>query len=330
MRIAVLGAGAWGTAIAVAICDNHDVTLWSRDAGHCDDMRNARENRRYLKGVPFPAALKVTSDLRAASEAAELLIVAVPTAGFRATLEQLRPLGDGISVVWLCKGFEAGSRQLPHQVIAQVLPQVRRSAALSGPSFADEVGRGLPAAVVLASFDSEFAAFAAQTIHTGRLRIYSSDDLLGVEVGGAVKNVIAIAAGVCDGLQLGNSARAAVITRGLAEVTRLGLRLGGRIETFMGLSGVGDLALTCTSDLSRNRRVGLALAAGADLADALSRLGHVAEGVNTAREVWRLAQQLDVDMPITQAITRVLDGAVSPLEAVDELLQRDPKPERAG
>jgi glycerol-3-phosphate dehydrogenase (NAD(P)+) len=232
--------------------------------------------------------------------------------------------------VWLCNGFEAGSTRLPHQVLAEVLPNMRRTAVLSGPSFADEVARGLPAAVTLASIDADFATFAAQSLHTRRLRIYSSDDLVGVEIGGAVKNVIAIAAGVCDGLKLGNSARAALITSGLAEITRLGVRLGGRIETFIGLSGVGDLSLTCTSDLSRNRRVGLALASGAKLDDVLSGLGHVAEGVNTAREVWRLAQQLQVEMPITEAITRVLDGELSPLEAVEALLQREPKAERVG
>ena len=260
MKIAVLGAGAWGTAIAIAITDGHEVLLWSRDAKHCAEMRGDRENRRYLEGALFPSTLRVVDQLQVAADGADLTVLAVPTAGLRTTLEQLRPIADRLSLVWLCKGFEAGSMLLPHEVVADVLPDNRRTAALSGPSFADEVARGLPAAVTLASFDSAFAAYAAQSLHTGRLRIYSSDDLPGVEIGGAVKNVIAIAAGVCDGLKLGNSARAALITRGLAEVTRLGLRLGGRIEPFMGRSGGGDLALTCTSDLSRNRRVGLAIA----------------------------------------------------------------------
>jgi glycerol-3-phosphate dehydrogenase (NAD(P)+) len=316
--------------MAIALSENHEVSLWSRDAAHREALRADRQNRRYLEGAGFPAGLRISDSLPDSLAGAQFAVLAVPTAGLRTTLEQLRPLAQRPALVWLCKGFEAGSMRLPHQVLADVLSDTRRTAVLSGPSFADEVARGLPAAVTLASSDNDFAAYAAQSLHTGRLRIYSSDDLVGVEIGGAVKNVIAIAAGVCDGLNLGNSARAALITRGLAEITRLGVRLGGRIETFMGLSGVGDLSLTCTSDLSRNRRVGLALASGARLNDILSNLGHVAEGVNTAREVWRLAQQLKVDMPITEAITRVLDGGLSPLAAVEALLQREPKAERAG
>jgi len=212
-------------------------------------------------------------------------------------------------------------------VVGEELGERFRFGALSGPSFADEVARGLPAAVTLASGDAEFASAAARELHTGRLRVYSSDDLVGVETGGAVKNVIAIAAGICDGLKLGSSARAALITRGLAETTRLGMRLGGRLETFMGLAGAGDLILTATSDLSRNRRVGLGLASGRRLPDILGDLGHVAEGVFSAREVHRLAQELDVDMPITRAVCRVLDGNATARDAVEELLQREPKPE---
>ncbi len=330
MKIAVLGAGAWGTAVAIAATERHQTVLWSRDPAHYDALARERENRRYLPGITLPPGLAISRHFADALAGAELAILAVPTAGLRAALGQLAQQAGGLGIIWLCKGFESGSMLLPHQVFGQVLAGHPRGAVLSGPSFADEVARGLPAAVTLASFDAAFAAEAAQVLHNRRLRIYSSDDVAGVEIGGAVKNVIAIAAGVCDGLKLGNSARAALITRGLAEITRLGLRMGGRLETFMGLSGVGDLSLTCTSDLSRNRRVGLSLAAGTALNDTLAGLGHVAEGVNTAKEVWRLAQQLGVDMPITHAITRVLAGEWSPREAVDELLQREPKPERVG
>jgi glycerol-3-phosphate dehydrogenase (NAD(P)+) len=233
-------------------------------------------------------------------------------------------------VIWGCKGFESGTNRLPHEIAAATLPKAMRYGVLSGPSFADEVARGLPTAVTLAASDGAFGSDAAHALHTGRLRIYSSEDLVGVEIGGAVKNVIAIAAGICDGLKLGYSARAALVTRGLAEITRLGLRLGGRLETFMGLSGIGDLALTCTSDLSRNRRVGLALAGGKALAEALASLGHVAEGVRTASEVLRVADERGVDMPITRAVNRVLTGQVPPAHAVQELLQREPKSEQIG
>jgi glycerol-3-phosphate dehydrogenase (NAD(P)+) len=327
MKLAILGAGAWGTALGIALSRRHQTSLWGRDPTQCERLEAERTNARYLPGVAIPDTVRITADAGEALDGCDMAIVAVPTAALRATLRRIAGLRRRVGVVWLCKGFEAGSAKFPHQVAGEELPDGQRYAALSGPSFAEEVARELPAAVTIASHDSEFAAHAARALHTGRLRVYSSDDLAGVETGGAVKNVIAIAAGVCDGLKLGASARAALITRGLAEMTRLGVELGGRIETFMGLAGAGDLVLTATSDLSRNRRVGLGLAGGRRLADILAELGHVAEGVYTAREVQRLAGESGVDMPITHAVCRVLNGTTSARGAVEELLQREPKTE---
>ncbi|OGA49826.1 MAG: glycerol-3-phosphate dehydrogenase [Betaproteobacteria bacterium RIFCSPLOWO2_12_FULL_62_58] len=327
MKIAVLGAGAWGTAISITLAQRHDVTLWARDAGQCASMRSARSNQRYLPGFTLPANLVLETDIAAAVAGCELALVAVTTNGLRATFERLREARCAAPVVWLCKGFEKERAKLPHQVCAEELGAGVRCGALSGPSFAEEVARGLPTAVTLASSDPEFARTAARDLHSATLRVYCTDDVIGVEVAGAVKNVMAIAAGICDGLDLGLNARAALITRGLAEMTRLGVRLGGRIETFMGLAGAGDLILTCTGDLSRNRRVGLRLAQGVPLADILAELGHVAEGVYSAREVARLARELAVDMPITVAVCRVLDDPTAAGAVVKELLQREPKAE---
>lgn len=329
MKIAVVGAGAWGTAFGLTLVDRHAVTLWTWQRAHCEAMRAARENREFLEGHALPASIGIEHDLARALEAAELAIVATPVAALRATLESMARVAP-VPVVWLCKGFETGTARFPHQVADETLPPSIPRAALSGPSFADEVARGLPAAITLASPDASFAERAARALHGPRLRIYSSDDLVGVEVGGAVKNVMAIAAGVSDGLGLGLSARAALITRGLAEMTRLGVRLGGRTETFLGLSGAGDLILTCTGDLSRNRRVGLALAAGTPLPKVLTDLGHVAEGVPTAREVRALAQRHAVEMPVTEAVCRLLDGEITAAQAAEVLLRRDPGAEHRG
>ena len=330
MKLAVLGAGAWGTALAVTLSARHQVTLWARDPLRCAQMQAERTNQRYLPGITLPAALQVTSDQTAALAGAEVAILGVTVAGLRATLREVAAAGQATPVIWLCKGFEAGSSKLPHQVAAEELLHEVPRGVLSGPSFALEVARGVPAAVTLAAPDASFAARMARELHSLRLRIYSSDDVTGVEVGAAVKNVIAIASGISDGLGFGESARAALVTRGLAEMTRLGLRLGGRPETFMGLSGVGDLILTCTGSLSRNRQVGLRLAAGQDLTTILGELGHVAEGVHSAREVMKLAQTVSSEMPIVSAVCSVLYEALSPLAAVDQLLSRDPKPEYRG
>ncbi len=324
MQIAVLGAGAWGTAIAIHLAQRHDVILWARDAALAEAMRASRMNARYLPGEPLPAALTTTADLSAALSA-RLALVAVPTAAFRETLRRVHETGWRGGIVWLCKGFEPHTGKLPHQVCEEARDKSLPAGVLSGPSFAQEVARGQPTAVTLAAADVAFAAETARVLHGGSLRVYCGDDVPGVEIAGALKNVMAIAAGISDGLELGHNARAALITRGLAEIMRLGIRMGGRAETFMGLAGLGDLILTCTGDLSRNRRVGLRLGAGDALETILADLGHVAEGVNTAREVARLAAGLGVDMPITRAVCRVLDHPGAGRTVVQELLQREPK-----
>jgi glycerol-3-phosphate dehydrogenase (NAD(P)+) len=328
MNIAVLGAGAWGTAMAISLAPRHSVSLWTRDHAHGARMRNARVNEKYLPGHTLPRTVEVTDDLHAALAHAELTLAAVPTGALRETLQRLNSTSPAMPVVWLCKGFEPAHAKLPHAVGSEVLSAAHATAVLSGPSFAEEVARGLPTAVTLASRDSEFAQQAARALHSQAFRVYSSDDVIGVEVAGAVKNVMAIAAGICDGLGYGHNARAALITRGLAEITRLGVALGGRAQTFMGLAGAGDLILTCTGDLSRNRRVGLKLARGEALASILNELGHVAEGVNTARELHVLASRIGVEMPITQAVCRVLADPAQARAAADDLLQREPKAER--
>jgi glycerol-3-phosphate dehydrogenase (NAD(P)+) len=320
-RVAVLGAGAWGTAIAAVLSSRLEVTLWARDPAQAGRLAGTRRNERYLPGIELPDALGVTADLSKATKDVSLVLSATPVAGLR---EMAQKLPADAPLVWLCKGFEEGTGLLPHQLVTQ-----ERSGALSGPSFADEVARGLPCALTLASRDEGFAREAAALLHGGRLRVYYSADLVGVEIGGAVKNVMAIAAGISDGLGLGQNARAALITRGLAEIARLGAVLGGKPETFFGLAGAGDLILTCTGDLSRNRRVGLELAKGLPLKGILADLGHVAEGVRSAKEVLRLARSKGVEMPVSEAVSAVLDGRLAPGAAVERLLSRDPKQERS-
>ena len=335
-KITVLGAGAWGTAVAIALASRHDVLLWGRNRQQMAEMDAARDNLAYLKGFPLPGNLQVSADFDAAlahvieapADNLPLLILACPVAGLRPLLEQLR--GRAIpNVVWLCKGFEAGSGLLPHQVVAQVLGDSVPGAALSGPSFAQEVARSLPCALTVASASRELRERVVAAAHGDNLRVYSCDDLIGVEVGGAVKNVMAIATGTADGLGLGLNARAALITRGLAEITRLGVALGAQPGTFMGLSGMGDLILTCTGDLSRNRRVGLALAQGKALDTIVAELGHVAEGVPCSKAVRELARRMEVDMPITEAVAGVLFDGVDAAQMAARLLARDPRIEVA-
>ena len=326
MNITILGAGAWGTALGIAFSERHAVTLWARDPAQRAELARDRCSR-YLREVSLPAGVAVADDALAAIGAADLVLVATPTAGLRGALELVRDAGKRLPVVWACKGFEQASARLPHQVVAEVLAADAPCGALSGPSFALEVARGLPTALTLAAADAGLAQTLARELHQRRLRVYFSDDVAGVEVGGAVKNVMAIATGIADGLGLGQNARAALITRGLAEVMRLGVALGGRPETFMGLAGAGDLILTCTGDLSRNRRVGLALGRGERLEAILAQLGHVAEGVYTAREVDRLARERAVDMPITREVCAVLFEGRAPADAVEQLLGRDPRAE---
>lgn len=342
MNIAVLGAGAWGTALAISLAGRHDVTLWARDAAQVAAMRETRRNRRYLPDIALPDSLVLSDDLQVVLGNSQLIIVAVPVSGLRATLQQIAayvphpnppPEGEGANVksniktpgvIWLCKGFETETSLLPHQIVNEILPATFPRGALTGPSFAQEVARGLPTALTLASNDGVFAQQAAKALHHSRLRIYSSTDVVGVEIGGAIKNVLAIAAGICDGMRMGLNARAALLTRGLAEMTRLGLLMGGKAETLGGLSGVGDLILTCTGDLSRNRQVGMLLARHQSLPNILKELGHVAEGVYTAREVQSVARQYQADMPICQAVYRVLYEDLDADKAVEMLLSREP------
>ena len=327
MRISVLGAGAWGTALALRLAAHTPVILWTRSTEHAEDMVRQRENRRYLPGHVLPIGLSVSSDLGVACAGAELLVAAVPSNAFRSLASALAGASITTPIIWLCKGLETGSRKLPHAVLAEAWPDHPPAGVLSGPSFAQEVARGLPAALTIASADAEFARRVARELHDPKLRLYASTDVIGVELGGAVKNVIAIAAGISDGLGFGLNARAALVTRGLAELTRLGLKMGGRPETCMGLSGMGDLILTCTGDLSRNRQLGLRLAAGENLTDALRELGHVAEGATTALEVAELARENAIDMPITEAVALILKQEMPAREVVAALLARDLKDE---
>jgi glycerol-3-phosphate dehydrogenase (NAD(P)+) len=335
-KITVLGAGAWGTAVAIALASRHDVVMWGRNADAMAATDQARENREYLPGFALPPALRVTGDfneavghvLNAGPDEAPLLIAACPVAGLRPLMAQLKAYAIP-NVVWLCKGFEYGTGLLPHQVVREVLGDQVPAAALSGPSFAQEAARGLPCALTVASLSAELRERVVAAVHGGGIRVYACDDMVGVEVGGAVKNILAIATGAADGLGLGLNARAALITRGLAEITRLGTALGAKPATFMGLTGIGDLILTCTGDLSRNRRVGLALAQGKALDTIIAELGHVAEGVPCAKAVRELAAKLGVDMPITNAVAGVLFDGVDAKAMAAQLIARDPRNELA-
>ncbi|MDO9260121.1 MAG: NAD(P)H-dependent glycerol-3-phosphate dehydrogenase [Polaromonas sp.] len=347
MRIAVIGAGAWGTALAISAANaggtsaRHQVTLWARDAAQLAAMQAQRINTRYLPGIALPDALLLAGGSDASLDAVlaqqDLIVIATPIAALRGMLQRMQQVR--VPVAWLCKGFEAPLPALPatpsslqpfgllaHEIRAQIATNLR-AGALSGPSFAQEVARGQPTALVAASEHAEVRDALVAAFHSPTLRIYANDDIVGVEVGGAVKNVLAIATGLCDGLNLGLNARAALITRGLAEMTRLALALGARAETFTGLSGLGDLVLTATGDLSRNRKVGLLLAQGQSLQQAVASLGHVAEGVYCARTVVQRAQGLGVEMPISEGVVALLDGLVKPAEAVAALMGRDPAAE---
>lgn len=323
MRIAILGAGAWGSALAIALSRHHEVVLWGRDAALIDELRGTRENLRYLPGQRLPDPVRVTPVIDEALRAAELILICTPLAALRETVARLRGAAANVPVVWGCKGLD-GSGRLAHEIVATELGSERPAGVLSGPSFAAEVAAGLPTALTLACGDLAAARRLSAGLTDRRLRLYAGEDVIGVEVAGALKNVLAIAAGISDGLAFGLNARAALITRGLAEIARLGLALGGRRETFMGLAGMGDVILTCTGDLSRNRRVGLALGRGEPLADALAGLGHVAEGVPTAAAVRALAQRFAIDMPICAAVAAVLFEGLAPGAAVERLLRRDP------
>ena len=337
MKIIVLGAGAWGTALAISAArhpQSHVVTLWARDLAQAQALQQQRQNSRYLAGAVFPDGLRISSSPLAALtgelQGHDLIVLGAPMAGLRSLLTYLKD--SRVPVAWLCKGFEAAQGDahglLGHEVQAAVAPGLH-AGVLSGPSFAQEVAQGKPTALVASSAHAPVRDALVQAFHGNTLRVYANDDVVGVEVGGAVKNVLAIATGLCDGLQLGLNARAALITRGLAEITRLGMALGARADTFMGLSGLGDLVLTATGDLSRNRRVGLALAQGKTLQEAVHELGHVAEGVYCARTVVQRAQGLGLAMPIAQCVLDLLDGRMQPAQAVAALMGRDPADEAA-
>jgi glycerol-3-phosphate dehydrogenase (NAD(P)+) len=328
VNVAVLGAGAWGTAFAAALSTRHSVMLYGRSSQQCARIRRERQNVKYLPALTLPETLQVSDKLNAALDhsADGLTVIAAPTDALRSVVREISAIGSNAPLVWLCKGFEQSSEQLPHQIAREELGDRPDAGPLSGPSFASEVARGLPTALTVAG-TSEFCGLVTNALHGGALRIYSTDDVMGVEVGGAVKNVMAIATGISDALELGLNARAALVTRGLAEITRFGVALGARAETFTGLTGIGDLILTATGDLSRNRQVGLALGRGATMRAAIADLGHVAEGVRSAHAVLALARQFDVDMPITEAVCAVLDGALTPSEALHALLAREPKVE---
>ena len=335
MKITVLGAGAWGSGLAVAASrmPHHIVTLWARDARQQRAMQSERQNPRYLPGVALPEALRISqlqgNYLRTHLSTQDLVVIGTPMAGLREALAMVSDIKA--PVAWLCKGFEAASANtghglLGHEIQMQIAPGLQ-TGVLSGPSFAMEVALGQPTALVAASVHASVRSAMVEAFHGPHLRVYASDDVPGVEVGGAVKNVLAIATGLCDGLQLGLNARAALITRGLAEMMRLGLALGAKAETFMGLSGLGDLVLTATGDLSRNRRIGLALAQGQTLEQAIQSLGHVAEGVYSARTVLQRADALGVQMPISRCVVALLDGHLAPEQAVAVLMSREPSAE---
>ncbi len=328
-ELTVLGAGSYGTALAIQLARKEQPTrLWGRNAEHLAEIEQARENRRYLPGARLPHKLIVEPELAKAVQAGEHLVCSVPSHAFRGLLEQVAPLlRDGQGIVAACKGLEPGTGKLPHEVFAAQFGQSRPFAVISGPTFAKEVGIGLPTAVTVASTDEGFAATIAQAFHGKGFRAYTATDVQGVEVGGAVKNVMAIGVGIADGLGLGANTRAALITRGLAEIMRLGEALGCQRETLMGLAGMGDLVLTCTDDQSRNRRMGLALARGLSLEQAQQEIGQVVEGVRVSPEVLKLARRLGVEMPITEQVVRILAGEITPVEGVKALAERPQKAE---
>jgi glycerol-3-phosphate dehydrogenase (NAD(P)+) len=325
----VLGVGSWGTALALLLARNgHAVRLWGHDPQEVAPLARERENRRYLPGVPFPAALAVGADLAAAVAGVDWVLAATPSHAYRETLKRLRPeLPTTAGLAWATKGLEPGSGRFLHEVTAETLGGSWPVAVISGPSFADEVARCLPTAVTVAARNADHARQVATLLHGSNVRAYTSIDIIGVELGGAVKNVLAIATGIADGLGFGANARAALITRGLAEMTRLGLAVGGQRETFMGLAGVGDLVLTCTDDQSRNRRFGLAIGRGETAEAAFATIGQVVEGAATAREALGLARTHAVEMPITEQVDRVLHHGQDPRRAVEILLARDLKSE---
>lgn len=328
-HIAVLGAGSWGTALAILLARNgHAVTLWGRNVEHMQLMQKNRCNAQYLPDITFPDNLQATAEIENAVHEVDEVLLVVPSGAISSVIDQIRhKLPDNARLAIASKGFEPNHLKLLHQVAQEKLGENSVSCIISGPTFAKEVAKGLPTAITVASKNSEFAKDFAGYLSNDHFRAYTSADVIGVEIGGAVKNVMAIAAGISDGLGFGANTRAALITRGLAEITRLGIKLGGHMETFMGLAGLGDLVLTCTDNQSRNRRVGLSLAEGKSLETILKELGQVAEGVSTTQKVYALSQTHQVEMPIAEQVYQVIYQNKSPMKAVEDLLQREIKAE---
>jgi len=328
-HVSVLGAGSWGTALAMLLArQGQPVTLWAHHAEHVASMQHDRSNERFLPGIIFPESLQLETDLSTAIAPADLVLIAVPSHAFRDTLQQAKAaLTEKSYLSWATKGMEFSTCKFMHQLIEEELGTDKHSAVISGPSFALEVAKGLPTAVTVASKDETFATAVAERLHDETFRAYTSHDVIGAQVGGAIKNVLAIAAGIADGLGFGANTRAALITRGLSELTRLGIALGGHAETFMGLAGMGDLVLTCTDNLSRNRRFGLAIARGLSAEEARKEIGQVVEGELSAKEAWQLSQQHHIDMPICEQVYKVLNENLDPHTAVHNLLGRKQRSE---
>ena len=329
MKITIIGAGAWGTALAIHFAShNHQVAMWARNAEHLSAMQAERENKRYLPGFKLPNSLTAHSDLGTALEGSELVMVVTSVAGLRDSVELLKQHGAGhLPVITACKGFELDTGLLTFQVVKEVLPDNEKIGVLSGPSFAQELAKQLPCAVVLASENEPWINEMVQELNTPVMRLYANTDIIGVAVGGAVKNVMAIATGLSDGLEYGLNARAALVTRGLAEITRLAVAMGAQPKTLMGLAGIGDLILTCTGALSRNRKVGLGLAEGKELHQVLREIGHVAEGVPTIDEVFETACRYQIDMPITQMLYQLVRKELPVQEVMERLMMRGAKSE---
>jgi glycerol-3-phosphate dehydrogenase (NAD(P)+) len=329
-KITLLGAGSWGTALAILAARNGcQVMLWGHNEEHIAVLAKERKNQRYLPDLAFPEQIAVTSDLKQAAKFSDLILLSVPSHAFKNTLINLKPYvsAKDLKIAWATKGFNPEDGSLLHQVVADVFSTTTPAAILSGPTFAREVAANLPTAITIASKQAEFANQLAGIMHSDRFRAYTSSDIIGVEVGGAVKNVLAIAAGIADGLGFGANTRAALITRGLSEIMRLGIKLGGRQETFIGLAGLGDLILTCTDNQSRNRRFGLALGQGRSRISIINEIGQEIEGISAAKETLTLARRHGIDMPITEQTYKVLYENLNPLSAVQNLLARDQKAE---
>ena len=323
MKVAVIGAGAWGTALAIQAAKAYPVKLWARDSGHISGMKKARSNPKYLGDFTFPNHLELTASLDEAVLTSDVIISSVPTSAFAEIIQNIQSIDSAKPIIWTNKGLETNSSLFPHEIIHDHL--INKDLAygvLSGPSFAAELVRDLPTAVTLATTNSDLSNSVAKIFHHGSMRVYLSDDIAGVTVGGSLKNIIAIASGISDGMGFGNNARAALITRGIAEITRFGKTLNASEETFIGLAGIGDLLLTCTGHYSRNREVGIRLAEGKSLDSILSSLGHVAEGVNACFELVKRIKDTNIDMPITCEVYRVLTNEISAKDAVKNLLSR--------